>query len=327
MAKKKPSRADLLRDKRNQRSRKSSSSSHRRSKSAAKSIYPPILVRGEVAASASRSRSKGKKIRRRYDIALNGSGAEMRLPSLPTIAVGWRLLSGLLVVMLGFLIYTLWYSPYFTISGIEVSGLVRLTNQELNAVADVIGKSIVLVSPSDLERDLKIAFPQLAEVTVETNIPNEVIVKVVERQPVLAWQQEGQTFWIDADGTAFLPEGEGGPQITVLGTDMLSMSPPNSESLDNAENATPSLPLELVSAILAINKDVPEGVPIMYDSRHGLGWQDQRGWQVYFGHNDEDIDMKLRVYNKTWKRLKKAGIRPALINVEHVHAPYYRLER
>jgi hypothetical protein len=327
MAKKKPSRAELLRDKRNQRSRKSSSSSPRRSKSAAKSIYPPILVRGEVAASASRSRSKGKKIRRRYDIALNGSGAEMRLPSLPTIAVGWRLLSGLLVVLLGFLIYTLWYSPYFTISGIEVSGLVRLTNQELNAVADVIGKSIVLVSPSDLERDLKIAFPQLAEVSVETNIPNEVIVKVVERQPVLAWQQEGQTFWIDADGTAFLSEGEGGPQITVHGPDMLSMSPPNSESLDDAENAASSLPLELVSAILAINKDVPEGVSIMYDSRHGLGWQDQRGWQVYFGHNDEDIDMKLRVYNKTWKRLKKAGIRPALINVEHVHAPYYRLER
>ena len=276
---------------------------------------------------ASRTRSKKKKVRRRYDIALDGAGTEMRLPSLPTFAVGWRLLSGLLVLILGFLVYTVWNSPFFTVSGLEVSGLARLTNQEINAVVDVIGKSIILVNPSELERDLRVAFPQLEEVSVETNVPNEVIIKVVERHPVLAWQQEGQTFWVDAEGSAFLPDSEGGPEVTVLGTDMLSLSSLNGESLDNEENKDISLPINLVNAILAIYEEAPEGVPVVYDDQNGLGWQDPRGWQVYFGHDDEDIDMKLRVYNKTFKRLKKAGIRPALINVEHVHAPYYRLER
>jgi hypothetical protein len=39
------------------------------------------------------------------------------------------------------------------------------------------------------------------------------------------------------------------------------------------------------------------------------------------------MDLKWKVYWKTFKRLKKAGIQPALISVEHIHAPYYRLER
>jgi hypothetical protein len=85
--------------------------------------------------------------------------------------------------------------------------------------------------------------------------------------------------------------------------------------------------VELVSSILTLSQKIPENSPITYDSQHGIGWFDPRGWQVYFGSDGENMDVKWKVYWKTFKRLKKAGILPALISVEHIHAPYYRLER
>lgn len=323
----KPTRADMLREKREQRPRKSSSKSTRLSQKASKGTLPPVLVRGGLAASVTQSRRKRKNTRRRYDIALNNQGAEMRLPSVPAIGIGWRLLSGLLVIVLGFIVYMLWYSPIFTVSTLDVAGLVRLTNEEINSVANVIGKSIILVNPSNLEQDLQAAFPELVNVSVDTQVPNKVAVNLVERQPVLIWQQDGQTFWVDADGVAFKPHGEGGPSITVQGSKLLSITPPDSENIEEENKLSQTLPVELVNAILTVSQEAPENTPLVYDSRHGLGWQDPRGWQVYFGKDDDQIDMKLLVYYKTWKRLKKAGIRPALINVEHVHAPFYRLER
>jgi cell division protein FtsQ len=322
----KATRADRVREKRDQRPRKRSSKSSHRSQKVLQGTFPPILVRGGLGASVSQDRRKRKSARRRYDIALNNQGAEMRLPSVPTIGFGWRFLSGLLVIALGFVIYMLWYSPFFTVSNLKVAGLVRLTNQEINAVANVIGQSIILVSPNNIEQDLRAAFPELVNVSVDTQVPNNVAVNLVERQPVFTWQQDGQTFWVDGDGVVYEARGEGGPSITVLGSELPSMTTPEIEDIEE-QNTTRTIPVELVNAILSMSLDAPENSPLVYDDEYGLGWQDPRGWQVYFGEGDDQMDMKLRVYYKTWKRLKKAGIQPALINVAHVHAPYYRLER
>jgi cell division protein FtsQ len=284
-------------------------------------------VRGGVAAAASPSRRRGKNNRRRFDIALNSQGAEMRLPSIPSFGVGWRLFSALLIGALGFAIYSLWYSPMFTIDKIDVSGMVRLTNAEINSVADVIGKSIILVNPAKLETEMQKAFPELVNISVETEVPNIVKISFVERQPVLAWQQDEQTYWVDENGYAYAPHGEGGPSVTVQGSELLSSSPVMGDTLGDIEEEDQTLPVELVNAILAVSHGVPENTPIVYDNQHGIGWTDPRGWQVYFGSTDEDISIKLKVYEKIFRRLKKAGIRPALISVEHLHAPYYRLER
>jgi cell division septal protein FtsQ len=323
--KEKPTRADQIRKRREQRPRKSSSSSARRSRGVVSSTLPPVLVRGGLAASASKYRQK--RTRRRYDIALNNQGAEMRLPSIPSIAIGWRLLSVILVIGLGFLIYTVWNSSMFRVSTIDVVGLVRLTDQEINSVINVIGKSILFVNPSIIEEQLQTAFLELAETAVDIDLPNKIIINVLERQPVLTWQEDGKTVWVDEDGVIFPVHADGDPGLTVIGTDLLSLSANDPGTMEEGEELSQTLPEGLVSAILIMSKEAPEGTPLEYDGEHGLGWQDPRGWNVYFGSNSEDMELKLKVYKKIYKRLKKAGIRPGFISVENVHAPYYRLER
>lgn len=319
-------RAELLREKREKRPRRTVAESKRSSRGTMRGEFPPILVRGGRDASLSYSHSKGKKSKRRFDIALNGQGAEMRLPSIPVIGIGWRLVSVLLIGLLGFSIYFLWSSPFFNVEEIDVTGLSRISRVELEAVANVVGKSIILVNPQKIEQDLRAAFPEFENIKIETEVPNKVSAKIVERRPVLAWQQDGQTYLIDETGQAYLTHGETASGITVQGSDLLSSPAEGDEILEAGEVAEQALPMELVNSLLILSEKMPEDSSLMYDSQHGISWFDSRGWQVYFG-SDGDTDLKWKVYWKTFKRLKQAGIRPAIISVEHVHAPYYRLER
>jgi cell division protein FtsQ len=286
------------------------------------------MVRGGQIGGTISSRKKAKPIKRRYDVALGATGAEMRLPALPSVRFGWRLVSGLLVGILAFTLYTLWNSPMYRVSTAEVEGLKRLNSQDINAVANVAGKPIFVVDPRKVRQDIQASFLELADVSVDVKIPAKVLIVVEERQPVLAWEEESKVMWVDAKGVAFPPRGEDGPSILVKAENS-PLSPPASESQEeDAQIEAPNrfLPPQLVSAALAISLQAPQGTPLVYTGDHGLGWKDPRGWEVYFGMNLKDMEMKLRVYQTLVKRLGKEKIQPKLISVEYVHAPYYRLE-
>jgi len=339
-----PSRADTVRQRRSSRPRKSNSPlTVKRGKKYATTTKPPMLMRGSLAGSYVTEKPRGKKAKRRYDVALNTPGVEIRLPSLPRIALGWRLLSGLLVVLLGAAVYFAWSSPLFQVESLQVEGLRRLTSEDLNAVADVVGQSIMLVEPARIQKDLLKAFPDLSEVSVDIHIPASVVVKAVERNPVLTWKQGDKVFWIDSAGVVFPKRGDDGPSVVIkaenlpFSTISTTTQPEAERTTGNqddslpvesiAEPASVVIPQELVQAILVMNEEKPDNTPLIYSQEHGLGWKDSRGWQAYFGTNTDELEMKLNVYKAIVKRLRKEGTHPSMISVENVHAPYYRVER
>ena len=320
-------RSEVIRQRRTNRPRRSKAPGTSRRTSKAKTpTQPPVLIRGGLASVYVPDRRRGKQAKRRYDVALSTPGAEVRLPSLPRLTIGWRLLSGLLVVGLASLIYLAWTDPAFQVKAIQVKGLQRLDNQEITAVAGVVGEQIFLVQPEKIQQALQASFPELASVAVAIKIPTKVEVEVVERQPMLVWVQNEQTLWVDASGMAFPPRGDDDPSVRVEAVNWPAPSTGESDAeLGNA--ATQLLSVDMVNAILRVKEEAPKKTPLVYDSQHGLGWKDSRGWEVFFGTDVEEIDMKLYVYKAIVKRLKKDQIRPELISVEFVHAPFYRLER
>lgn len=322
------SRAEDVRRRRSRRSQRTagSNSTRRKGKSRAES-KPPVMMRGWGSGASQPRRRTGTRAKRRYDIALSTPGAEMRLPSLPVVHLGWRLVSGLLVGILAFTLYSIWNSPMYKVSAVDVQGLRRLSSPDINAVANVAGKSIFEVDPQQINRDLRLAFMQLESVSVDISLPAIVNVSVVERQPVLEWLEDGRSMWIDSKGVAFPPLGEEGPSILVQAEDVPLSSPSDLETDDQNESLSRYLPPRLVSAILAISVQAPEDTALVYTHDHGLGWKDSRGWEVYFGMDTDDMEMKLRVYKALVKSLKKETIQPELISVEYVHAPYFRMER
>ncbi|MCU0487952.1 MAG: FtsQ-type POTRA domain-containing protein [Anaerolineales bacterium] len=264
------------------------------------------------------NRTYTRKNRRRIDIPLNVPGAEMRLPSLPAfrLSTGW-----LVVLLLGTLLaagYFLWNAPFFQVQSAQVLGNSRVDATDINAVLGVNGKPVFTLRAAELEQSLLAAFPELASVAIQIELPSSVQARVVERVPVLTWRQADSIRLIDQEGFAFplrltastvispVIEAAGDPpgvglisqNAAVLLADQLAASseipeqaPDGGQAEQASQKQEPFLKPDMVSSILSMASAAPDGAVLVYQPEHGLGCQ------------------------------------PALISVEHVHNPYFRLER
>jgi hypothetical protein len=194
-------------------------------------------------------------------------------------------------------------------------------------VMSVTGQPIFTLMPSDLGTRLRLNYPELLSANVTLGLPNTVTVKVVERKPVILWQQGNGYTWIDATGVAFRPRGavDGLIQVAALGS--LTTPPHGVPSQTDPLSPIPYLSADLVKAIQALAPSVPQGASLVYDPQYGLGWSDGRGWQAFFGSSAKDMALKLQVYESLVTSLTQQGIAPAFISVQYANAPYYRMSQ
>ncbi len=284
---------------------------------------PPRPVKQTRTPQGKATRPAAKKSRRqRYDIAFSMGRTDVRTPGIAIPQFGPRWLSGLLCAALIFVLYSLWTSATFMVSGAEISGNQRLGETEINAALRVIGQPIFMAVPAQLAANLLADYPDLSSVEVHATFPNRIIVNVVERTPLIAWYQNGTMAWLDAQGVAFPPRGQPGNLISVVAN-----GDPPPVQVDPAQSTSqkpPFLDPGMVQVITVLHPHIPSGASLLYDTQYGLGWQDMHGWQVYFGQNSNDIPMKLKVYQAIVDRLTNQGIRPALISVEYLETPFYK---
>ncbi len=301
-----------------------------------------MLIRGARTDVPVRAK-KNPKVRRRYDISLGATGAEVQLPGVPFVRPSWRWVSASLAVGLVVILGMMWSHPAFMVHTIEVQGLQRLDAQELHLVLGLGNAPIFTVDPTVLEHNLLLAFPEFATVEAEVGLPNRVVVRVEERQPVLGWRNEQGLVLVDAQGVSFPARGlvtdagedtaSGGARLPVVEAPNLVMAletaaegEADPEQALNPYVGRQLLTPEQVSAILTVSGKAPGGAAIVFDPHHGIGWQDPAGWMVYFGTDGGDIHAKLEMYAAIVQDLTNRGIRPGLISVEFLHAPYYRME-
>jgi cell division protein FtsQ len=296
------------------------------------SRQPPVLVRSGFQDMATPSRGavrrRSKEPRRRFDLTLNVPGAEVRLPSIPVIHFSWRIASSLLLVMMACSLYLLFFSPTFQADVLEVEGMQRLTMGDLRLVINITGEPVISLDPNQIREDLLVAFPDLKEARVAVSLPASVKLTLEERVPVVSWKRGAESVWVDQEGIIFPPRGEAvEPLLEVIGESLplVSLSAPQGEqSIVGAPNER--LDPQMIQVLLSMSQYMPQGAEMVFDSAHGFGWSDDRGWKVYFGNRMSDIEDKLFLYQAIVERLQAEGISPALISMEYLHAPYYRME-
>lgn len=308
----------------------------------AEAAPPPVMVRNRTSWGSTPERKQGKKAKRRFDVALSMQGAEMRLPALPQVAIGARAVSFVLVLLLAAALYFFWNSPKFQVNGVKIDGLQRVNSRDVETILGTSGQPVFALDGHALRQKLAEAFPEFSAVAVQIGLPNTLAIHVTERKPVLTWQQDGKTDLVDASGVAFplrigaksgpgpVVEAKGAPPsvavpVTVSPSEIAAITgkPGSAESIKTASRQLMSA--EMVTAILTLTPQAPQGTVLVYDASHGLGWKDKRGWDIFFG-DAQDIDNKLQVYKALVKYLQGQKIQPVLISVEHVFAPYYRVE-
>ena len=321
MTQKDMSRAELVRLRREQDSRTRVDRARKESTRSA-----PVTPRRQnkntqprrQAASANPSRST----RRRFQNALLpvAPDAELRGISIARPNLGRRLPSFLVVLLLASALYFAFNTPQLRVAQAQVIGNQILTPAEINSALDISGQPPFLLIPSDLEKRLRLQFPELAAAKVNVELPNTVSVQVVERKPVIRWEQGDGYTWVSEEGIAFRPHGDLPGLISVM-----ALSAPPTEGIVSSDSLTPApfLSPQMVRAIKGLAGHVPPGAAIIYDESFGLGWNDPRGWKVYFGTSGNDVELKIRVYESMVASLEQRGIQPALINVTYPTAPYY----
>lgn len=312
----KQKRSDLVRARRNQRTNNKKNGMAKRTLASRTAV--PMVSRGKMARPPEQVRRR-KEARRRYNVALSAPGAELRLPALPVFRIGWRMISGLLAIGMIWSLYALWTLPAFTVNWVEVQGLERLSDKEVNQVLKLSGQPIFAIDPQAVATQLDRSFPELVNAKISVGLPGSVIVSVGERQPVLAWEHAGILSWVDENGIAFLPRGEASSLIPVR----VMGNPPN---VGEARTENQIISSDLVAVIQFVAAAAPQEVTLLYHPDHGLGWEDPAGWMVFFGPNPDKMDQRMAVYLTMIDELQKRGITPVMVSVEYLHAPYYRLD-
>jgi hypothetical protein len=317
-----PSRADIVRQRRKQ------DGTRRSKRPAARASLPsPTLPRrgATLDASTVRAKPKAKTIRTYEAVAAAAPAAgQIQVPALPRIhlRVGWRLLSFFLAAIFGAAIYFAWTSPLFRVSAASVVGNQMLSAEEIESVLRLGGSPVYFIIPAEAEDALRLNFPEITSVDVTVELPNKVTATIVERQPVIRWEQGGAYAWVDAEGVIFRPRGERRDLVVVSA----SGSPPAGlKSESDAMAPVPYVSAQVVESIRQLAPNVPQGSVLLYDPKYGLGWVDARGWTVWFGADPAESDMKLRVYASLVESILGRGITPTFINVAYPSAPYYRV--
>ena len=251
-----------------------------------------------------------------------------------------------LVAGLSYLLLTAFRSPEYFISSVSITGLNRLSEEEVLAELDLIGKHIFTVQPEDVRSVVSAAFPEFWDIRVGVSLPAKVSIRVTERQPMFTWETGDTLMWIDTEGYLIPARGTASEMLAIK-ADALPVYRLE-ENLKTEENiskiiqdksiekpglsslnffAQPKhLDSNLLAGVLQLNAWMPEEPYLLYQKQRGLGWEDVRGWDVFVGAKLENINDKMVMYETIVRELEDQGIDPSVVSVEFLYAPYYRVD-
>ena len=286
-------------------------------------------------------------IDRSYPRSANEPSQKTQEKTIKRIYISWRIFSFILVIIFSAAILVAWQSPDYQISVVEIKGLERISQDEVNNSFDILQKPIITIQPEEIKQKITSVFPEFKNIKITVSLPNKVAILLTERKPVLAWNVNESTIWIDADGIVFPARGQPGELITIESYSLPVFSYPKAKDETELQmvkfqpkhNYWKLPPYSMIwyeyhrlidpgllTAIVRLNTQIPSEKVLLFDSHRGLGWNDPRGWKIFVGFNLERINEKWLAYEKIVNELIIQEIQPTLVSVEYLHAPYYRMD-
>jgi len=225
-----------------------------------------------------------------------------------------RLVSGLLVLLLGLLLYYFFVSHEFFVYDVEVAGTERLSLQEVLEASQVEEMSVFYVRSTEVEARLR-ELPWVKSAHVRSGLPNRVRITLCERQVAFMWRQGSNVWAVDDDGRLLplnqAPEGVAWVEDHRRPSDQ--QVGPEEEELDR----------ELIASVLTVRRILPDVSLLSYGPTHGLTFQSERGYEVRLGQSR--VAHKLAIWRALDSELAAQGIQPSHVDVRFPSRPCYGL--
>lgn len=226
---------------------------------------------------------------------------------------GWRMLSGMIAVGMAVVLFLLFTANIFYVHSIAVGGLKYMSKEEVFALAGIANMQIFWIDPQEVRKNI-LRSPAIADASVQVGWPpNMVQIVVEEREPALVWEQSGVAVWIDVQGRV-MSQREDRPKMLRISSDVD----------DGPMSPNVQVGVDIVTGALQL-KALRSNIEVLrYNPGKGLGYQDGRGWMVWFG-TGTNMPEKILIYETIVENLKSRGVQPAEISVINPDAPYYSL--
>lgn len=184
--------------------------------------------------------------------------------------VAWRyLLVALLAVLLGgFAIYAVYFSPWLRAEGVQVAGVQQLTTQQVLKRAQVpLGDPLAREDIHAIQLRVE-AMPIVKSADVSRSWPHKVLIQVVERTPVAVLARGDRYLQVDASGVSFMPilRNPGALPTIVTGPQA------DADALREGAKVAASLPPEVAKLVDHINVDTIDQIDLALRDGRTVRW-------------------------------------------------------
>lgn len=210
-------------------------------------------------------------------------------------------------------------SPEYVVASVSVEGSKVLTTDQANEIAGVKGLNIFEVDPMAVQARLAEKAALLKGVSVETRLPNQVIIRVQERRPAIVWVLGDGTPLLASDdhivvGLAATLEG----YVTIFdrgpSTDTLKIGAPmpvhKADAADTAQQVYLTLPGATGLQIRQLEWAPDNGITVITSS----------GQRIDFG-TGEQLDEKIKIVQSLVETSQADGRPWSILDVRSTERP------
>jgi cell division septal protein FtsQ len=202
----------------------------------------------------------------------------------------------LALLCLGGLSYFFFFSSFFQIKEINIEGEQKVSREDILAgIEGEIGKkilffktkSVFLVNAAQIREALFAAYPPIAGIAFERQLPDSLNVRITEREARAIWCRE-ECYLMDSRGIIFEKAGLDSPDLVRV---IVSEYP---QETGLGERAVEEEPLSIILEIESKLKDktglkIEEAKAI---SAERIDFKTDEGWEIYFNAR-EDINWQI----------------------------------
>lgn len=194
-------------------------------------------------------------------------------------------------------------SDAYYVSRVEVLGNEFLPTERLVEQAGVPeGYHIFFVNPGAARARL-LAMAGVREAEVRCRLPGRVIVRVVERKPVLQWKVGAEQFWVDEEGVLFPAAGTLAEAVTVTEVDRA------------ARQVGDRVDPDVVRGVQELAALLPDVAEFEYSQAHGLAFRMADGTRAFLGV--EELPYRVQVLQRLLAELETRGSSASEIHLEY----------
>lgn len=227
-------------------------------------------------------------------------------------SINWsRALATLLMAVSAALLIWFFTDMRFYVFEAHVQGTTLVDPNEVYRASGLAGYSVFYIDRCAVADRIRTEVVGVEHVHVECQLPNHLLIGIEEGDVRFLWQTAGLSYVLDGAGRVLQPDdGSHGALITILDTDERSVEPGDQVDIVALRTAE------------SLHRLLPEVTIFEYSRDRGLGVQDARGWQIWFG-DDQSLLKKVATMHAMLQRITSNGETVRLIDLRFAETPYY----